>query len=56
MDRAAVNHYPTLTLGAIRQISPPAAKDCVLFLWAIAPILPEALSVIGAWASPACHI
>jgi N6-adenosine-specific RNA methylase IME4 len=49
MDRAADNHYPTLTLDAIRQISPPAAKDCALFLWATAPMLPEALSVIAAW-------
>jgi N6-adenosine-specific RNA methylase IME4 len=49
LDRAADNHYPTLTLDAIRQISPPAANDCALFLWATAPMLPEALSVIEAW-------
>ena len=26
-----------------------ADKDCVLFLWATAPLLPEALKVMGAW-------
>jgi N6-adenosine-specific RNA methylase IME4 len=49
MDRAADNRYPTLTLDAIRKISPPVAKGCVLFLWATARMLPEALSVIAAW-------
>ena len=27
----------------------PAAQDCILFLWATAPKLPEALSVLNAW-------
>ena len=27
----------------------PAAPDCVLFLWATAPMLPEALTVMDAW-------
>jgi len=49
MDRAADNHYPTMPLDQIKAIKVPAAKDCVLFLWAIASMLPEALAVIEAW-------
>jgi N6-adenosine-specific RNA methylase IME4 len=48
-DRAADNHYPTLTLEAITAIVPPAAEDCVLFLWATIPMLPEAIEVMRAW-------
>ena len=49
MDRAADNHYPTMTLDDIKAIKVPAAADCVLFLWATAPMLPEALQLISAW-------
>jgi N6-adenosine-specific RNA methylase IME4 len=49
MDRAADNHYPTMTLDAICQIEIPAAEDCVLFLWATVPMLTQALEVMGAW-------
>lgn len=49
MDRAADNHYPTMTTAEIAELSPPASKDCVLFLWATAPMLVEALHVIDAW-------
>jgi N6-adenosine-specific RNA methylase IME4 len=49
MDRAADNHYPTMTLEDIRDLSVPAADDAVLFLWATAPMLPEALEVMAAW-------
>jgi N6-adenosine-specific RNA methylase IME4 len=49
MDRAAGNHYPTLDVDGICKIKPPAAKDCVLFLWATAPMLREAMCVIDAW-------
>jgi len=49
MDRAADNHYPTMSLDDIRAIKVPAADDCVLFLWATAPMLSEALSVMQAW-------
>ena len=49
MDRAADNHYPTMDLDAIKALQPPAAKDCVLFLWATAPMLPEALDLMTAW-------
>lgn len=49
MDRAADGHYPTMTLDAIMAIEVPAADDCVLFLWATAPMLLEALDVMAAW-------
>jgi N6-adenosine-specific RNA methylase IME4 len=48
MDRAADNHYPTSAVGRIaaRSVEDIAADDCVLFLWATAPMLCEALAVI----------
>jgi N6-adenosine-specific RNA methylase IME4/ParB-like chromosome segregation protein Spo0J len=51
MDRAADNHYPTLSVDLLCGLGPfiPAADDCVLFLWAIAPMLSHALMVMGAW-------
>jgi len=51
MDRAADNHYPTSDLLTImrRDIGALAAKDCVLFLWATAPMLIEAICVLDAW-------
>jgi N6-adenosine-specific RNA methylase IME4 len=49
MDRAADNHYPTMELDAIKAIQIPAADDCVLFLWATAPMLPQAIEVMHAW-------
>lgn len=49
MDRAADNHYPTSGTDEICALPVPAAKDAVLFLWATAPMLPDALRVMGAW-------
>jgi N6-adenosine-specific RNA methylase IME4 len=48
-DRGAVNHYPTMTLDEIKALPVPAAKDCVLLLWATVPMLPQALEVMAAW-------
>jgi N6-adenosine-specific RNA methylase IME4 len=50
-DRAAENHYPTMTLDNIKAlpVADLAADDCALFLWAVMPQLPEALAVIEAW-------
>lgn len=39
----SIEEICTLSLNRI------AAKDCVLFLWATFPMLPEALRVISAW-------
>ena len=51
MDRAADNHYPTSALNVItsRNVGSIAADDCVLLLWATAPMLPHALAVMEAW-------
>lgn len=51
MDRAADNHYPTSATDIIaaRDVASIAADDCVLFLWATAPMLPQALAVMSAW-------
>lgn len=51
MDRSADNHYPTSPLEAIkaRDVGSLAADDAVLFLWATAPMLPQALEVMAAW-------
>lgn len=51
LDRAPDNHYPTTdTLDIItRPVGAIAAADCVLFLWATAPMLTQALNVMSAW-------
>lgn len=51
MDRAPDNHYPTMDTEAISDLYEklPAANDCVLAMWAWAPMLPQALEVMGNW-------
>src|SRR6516225_7936906 len=49
MDRAAENHYPTMSIEDICALKIPAADDCVLFLWATVPMLAQALAVMQAW-------
>lgn len=51
MDRSADNHYPTSVTDDIcaRPVQDIAADDCVLFLWATVPMLPDALRVMAAW-------
>ena len=50
-NSSADNHYPTSALDEIkaRNVNSIAAMDCVLFLWATAPMFPDALSVMKAW-------
>ena len=48
-NRAIENHYPTMTTAELCNLKVPAAKDCVLYLWATAPKLIDALEVIKAW-------
>jgi N6-adenosine-specific RNA methylase IME4 len=50
-DRAAANHYPTSPIEVIvaRDVPSIAADDCALFLWATAPMLPDALAVMDGW-------
>lgn len=49
MDRAADNHYPTMTIADIKALDVPAADDCILFLWATGAMLPEALETMADW-------
>lgn len=49
MDRAADNHYATMLTEHISALTPPAAKNCALFLWGTAPMLPDAIQVLKAW-------
>lgn len=48
---AAEKHYRTMSIGDIKAlpVADIAAADCVLFLWATFPMLPEALETIKAW-------
>lgn len=46
---AIEKHYPTMTLEEIKSLKIPIADDAVLFLWATAPKLTEALEVLDAW-------
>jgi N6-adenosine-specific RNA methylase IME4 len=50
-DRSAENHYACSPLTAIMKLDVQsiAAKDCVLFMWATAPMLCEALAVMDYW-------
>ena len=50
-SRATERHYPTMALEEIKAlpVAGLAADDCVLFLWATAPKLAEALEVVAAW-------
>ena len=50
-DTVLESHYPTMPLDEIcaLPIRDMAADDCVLFLWATSPLLPQAFEVIKAW-------
>ena len=48
-SRKIENQYPTMTLSDICKLKIPSAEDAVLYLWATAPKLKEALSVMDAW-------
>jgi N6-adenosine-specific RNA methylase IME4 len=49
MDRSADNHYPTMSMFDMLALNVPAADDCVMFMWATVPMLPEALDLLDAW-------
>jgi N6-adenosine-specific RNA methylase IME4 len=48
-SRKIENQYPTMELGDIKTLKIPVAEDSILFLWATAPKLTEAMDVINAW-------
>lgn len=49
--RSAESHYCTMSMDEIAAlpVADLAAEDCVLFMWACWPSLPEALGIIEAW-------
>ena len=51
MDRAAENHYPTMTGAEISAlpIGDLAAPDCVMFLWVTVPFLAVGLALLTDW-------
>lgn len=49
MDRSADNHYPTMSVFDMLALDVPAADDCVMFMWATVPMLPEAIDLLLAW-------
>lgn len=48
---AAEDHYPTMTLEAMKQlrVGDVAAPSSVLFMWATSPFLKQALELMEAW-------
>jgi len=48
-SRQIENQYQTMTLEDIKSLDVPTDKNCVLYLWATAPKLLEALEVMRAW-------
>ncbi len=48
-SRQIENQYPTMTVAEICALRIPRADDAVLFLWATAPKLLDALAVMEAW-------
>ncbi len=48
-SRAFEKHYPTMPGADIMTLPVPVAENAILFLWATAPKLTEALDVLRAW-------
>lgn len=50
-QNSSERHYKTMTLDDVKamRIGALAAKDCVLFLWAVDPMLPQAIAVGEGW-------
>lgn len=48
-NREIENQYPTATVEEICTHAPISSKNAILFLWATAPKLEEALKVMAAW-------
>ena len=50
-NEAAEGQYPTMSLEEICQLPVPdlTTKSTILFLWAVNPLLPEAMQVLKAW-------
>jgi Transcriptional activator, adenine-specific DNA methyltransferase len=42
-------HYKTMSLEDMKGMAIPADNDCIIFMWATFPNLPEALELLSAW-------
>lgn len=49
IERAIEDHYPTMSLEELKRIKLPAAKNCLMLLWATAPKLEWAMELIKHW-------
>jgi len=51
MESSAVQKYPVISLEKLKTfpINELVDKDCILWLWATVPLLPEALELMKAW-------
>lgn len=51
LGKSADRHYSTMTLDSLMRlpVAALAAKDCVLWLWATAPMLEKQMLVLRAW-------
>lgn len=48
-SRRIENQYNTMSLEIIKKLNIPSEDNCILYLWATAPKLQEALEVLNAW-------
>lgn len=48
-SRRIENQYDTMSLSEIKTLPVPSDNNCVLYLWATAPKLLEAIEVLSAW-------
>lgn len=48
-NREIENHYPTMSHEDLLKLEIPADKDCVMFMWATAPKLIEAVKLLDSW-------
>lgn len=46
---APEQHYPTMSIAALKALQPPATDDCVLFLWIVDWAFQEAVELLDAW-------
>jgi len=51
IGKGAAKHYQTMTIPEIKQlpVADIASRDCMLFLWAVWPMIDKAFDVLKAW-------
>ena len=48
-NREIENHYPTMSIEDLKNLSIPSDADCICYMWATAPKLPNALELLDSW-------